>query len=72
MNFVVDRIVNGILICQNLDNKIMFEIERDELDFDVKDGDVISLVDGKYVLNTKLKEERIKIIKDKFDKVKKF
>lgn len=70
MNLVVDRIVNGIAICQNLDNKLMFEIEISEFDFEVKDGDVISLVDGKYELNNELKEERIKTIQDKFNQVK--
>ena len=71
MDLVVDRIVNDIAVCQNLDNKLMFEIDTNEFDFDVHDGDVISLVDGKYVLNNKLKEERKKIILDKFERAKK-
>ena len=70
MNLVVDRIVNGIAICQNLDNKLMFEIDVKEFDFKVNDGDVISLIDGKYELNNELKEERKKIIKDKFERLK--
>ena len=70
MNLVVDRIVNGIAICQNLDNRLMFEIEVEELDFDVHEQDVITLVDGKYILNNDLKEERIKTIKDKFEQLK--
>lgn len=70
MDLVVDRIINDIVICQNLKNKLMFEIDKNELDFDVKDGDVITLIDGKYILNEKLKEERIKVIEDKFNQVK--
>lgn len=70
MNLVVDRVVNGIAICQNLDNKIMFEIDLDDLDFEVHDGDVISLVDGRYELNNKLKDERKKIIMEKLKQAK--
>ena len=70
MDLVVDRIVNGIVICQNLKNRLMFEIDINEFDFKVHDGDVITLKNGKYILNKKLKKERERIIKDKFERVK--
>lgn len=70
MNLVVDRIVNGIAVCQNLDNKLMFEIDISEFDFKVSDGDIITLKDGKYVLNKELKEKRKKEILDKFERAK--
>lgn len=70
MNYVVDRVVNGIAICQNIKNRLMFEIDINELDFKVHDGDVISFKNGKYYLNKKLKKEREKTILDKFNKVK--
>ena len=70
MNLVVDRIVNGIAICQNLDNNIMFEVDIDDLDFEVHDGDIITLVDGRYELNNELKEDRKKIIMEKLKQAK--
>ena len=70
MNLVIDRIVNDILVCQDLDTKMMFEIESKMLDFKVEDGDVISLVNGKYVLNNNLKKQRIDIIKEKLNEAK--
>ena len=72
MNYSVDRVVNGIAVCQNLDNSLIFEIDIEDIGFDVKDGDIISYVDGKYILNNELKEDRLKTIKDKFEQVKKF
>ena len=70
MNLVVDRIINGIAICENLKNKKMVEIDIKKLSFKVHDGDVITFKNGKYILNKKLKEDRKKIILDKFNKVK--
>lgn len=70
MNLVVDRIVNEIIVCQDLETKMMFELESKSLDFKVNDGDVITLVNGKYVLNNDLKKERVNIIKEKINKAK--
>lgn len=70
MNLVVDRIVNDIIICQNIDNKMMFEIDVNTLDFTVHDGDVITLKDGKYFLNKELKAIREQNIKNKFNSLK--
>ena len=70
MNLVVDRVVNGIAVCQNLDNRLMFEIDTSEFDFKVHDGDIITLKNGKYILNKELKDKRKKEILDKFERAK--
>ena len=71
MNLVIDRIVNDIIVCQDLDTSMMFELDSKTLDFKVKDGDIISLVNGKYVLNNDLKRQRINIIQEKLNQAKK-
>lgn len=70
MNLVVDRINEDIVICQDLATKMMFEIDKKTLNFSVQDGDVISLDNGKYILNKKLKEDRLKIISNKLKQAK--
>ena len=70
MNYAVDRIVNGIVVLQNIDNGIMFEIEETELGFKVNDGDIVTLVNGKYILNEDEKEKRELLIKAKMNKAK--
>lgn len=70
MKYVVDRIVNNIVVLQNLDNKIMFEVEESELDFKVKDGDILVFSDGKYIKDDKAKQDRINLIKEKMNKAK--
>ena len=70
MNLVIDRIVNDVIVCQDLETKMMFELESKALGFKVKDGDVITLVNGKYVLNNDLKQQRIDIIKEKLNQAK--
>ena len=70
MNLVVDRIVDEVVVCQSLETKMKFEIDIKSFDFELHDGDVISFIDGKYVLNPELKKQRIEIIKDKINKAK--
>ena len=70
MNLAVDRIVNDIAVCQDLESKMMFEIDIKTLDFEVTDGDVISLQNGKYILNDNLKENRLKTIQEKLNHAK--
>ena len=70
MNLVVDRIVNDIAVCEDIETKMKFEIETKELDFVLHDGDVITLCNGKYILNENLKQKRIETIKEKINKAK--
>ena len=70
MNLVVDRIVNNIAVCQDLDTKIKYEVDTKTLTFNISDGDIITLKDGEYYLNKSLKEERIKIIQEKLNRAK--
>lgn len=48
--YIVDRIEGDKIVLENEDgrNKI---VEKDVLSFDVKEGDVIEYIDGKYIIN---------------------
>ena len=58
MNLVVDRIVNNIAVCQDLDTKIKYEVDTKTLTFNISDGDIITLKDGEYYLNKSLDYEQ--------------
>lgn len=70
MKLAVDRIEDDIVICQDLDTKIIYELDKELLDFEVNDSDIIIFEDGKYKKDDKLKEDRLNIIKNKFEMVK--
>jgi hypothetical protein len=70
MKLAVDRIVGDVAVCQDLETKMMFEIDLKTLDFTVHDGDIIELKDGHYVLNENLKKDRLETIKAKMNQAK--
>lgn len=54
---VVDRIEENIIICQNLDNNKILNINIKEFEFKPKEGDVCYLKNSKYYIN---KDETLK------------
>ena len=70
MKLAVDRIEEDIIVCQDLDTKLLYELDKELLDFEVSDTDIIIFENGKYKKDDKLKEERLNIIKNKFEMAK--
>lgn len=72
MMFIVDRIEEGIVVCEDLISKEIIEISINRFLFEVKENDVIS-VDAKneYVLERKETNERTQQIKSKFEALRK-
>ena len=57
---IVDRIESNIAVCED-ENKNMININLEEFVEIPKDGDVIELIDGKYIIN---KEETENIVNE--------
>ena len=49
--YSVDRIEEDIIVLENIDNKEIVEVNKTELDFEVVDGNILKLVDGKFELD---------------------
>ena len=67
--YVVDRIEDNLIILEDQENKKMIEVDK-SLICDVGEGDIINIVDNKYVV---FKEETISLkdsIRDRFNKLK--
>lgn len=71
MKYAIDRIENNIIVLENLNTKEITNINKNLLNFKVKEGDILVYQNNKYYLDNNEKEKRIKIIKEKFFKVKK-
>ena len=67
MKYSVDKIEDDIVVLQNLDTK---EIKEVKLSFKVKEGDILIYKDNKYIKDDKLKEARMKMLRDKLNKLK--
>ena len=70
MKYAVDRVENDIIILENIENKEIIELNKNDLNFKVNDGDIIVMKNNKYYIDNATKDSRIKLINDKLNKVK--
>lgn len=68
--FAVDRIVDDIVVLENLDNGVISYIYRSFLDFPVNEKDIIIHKDDSFYKDEDEYNKRIEIIKDKFERLK--
>jgi hypothetical protein len=70
MKYAVDRIENNIAILENIEDKNIIEISLDLLPNGVKEKDILKLENENYVLDNDEKEERLRRIKEKMERLK--
>ena len=68
--YSVDRIEEDIIVLENIDNKEIIEINKSELDFEVIDGNILRLVDGKFVLDKEIEVKRKESLRDRLNRLK--
>lgn len=68
--YSVDRIEEDIVVLENIENKEIIEISKSELDFDVVDGNILKLVDGKFVLDQELEVSRKESLRERLNRLK--
>ena len=71
IRYAVDKTEKNIIVLENIDTKEIININKDILDFNVNDGDILIHENNRYYLDNKYKVDRIKIIREKLAKVKK-
>ncbi len=65
--YIVDRIIDGILICEIYETG---EIVKFETNVKAKEGDVVKIVDDKVVIDYELTKQRKLKIAEKFKRLK--
>lgn len=70
MNYAVDRIDENIATIENIINKEKKEVSLELLPKNVKEGSIITLEGGTYILNSNEEETRRKIIEEKLNRLK--
>ena len=68
--YSVDRIEEDIIVLENIDNKEIIEINKSELDFEVVDGNILRLVDGKFVLDKEIEVKRKESLRERLNRLK--
>jgi len=67
MDYIIDRFEGNFAVCQNMKNESIVNIEKSLIVGNAKEGDVITLDNGKYFFDEKKTSERRNLIKAKFD-----
>ena len=68
--YSVDRIEEDIIVLENIDNKEIIEINKSELDFEVIDGNILRLIDGKFVLDQEIEVKRKESLRERLNRLK--
>ncbi len=71
MKYIVDRIEENIVICENQETKKMEEFEKINFSEEIKDGDVVILENNKFKIDKKETEKRKEEINDLMKKLMK-
>ena len=70
MKYSIDKIEDNIVVLESLEDKSIKEIDKKILDFNVKEKDILIYKDNKYYKDDNLKNERIKLLQEKLNKLK--
>ena len=70
MKYAVDRIENGIAVCENLQTKEIKYYKIEELPKGIKDGSIIIWKENKFVLDEDCEQKRKLALRSKMDKLK--
>ena len=68
--YSVDRIEEDTIVLENIENNEIIEINKSELDFKVIDGNILKLVDGKFVLDKETEVRRKESLRERLNRLK--
>lgn len=70
MKYSVDEIIDNVIKLENLETREIIYLNQSDLDFKVLENDVLFYKDGKYYKDEKAKNDRIKMLKEKLERLK--
>lgn len=70
MKYVVEKVEGNIVVLESIIDSSKKYITLEELKFSVKENDVLLFDNEEYILDENEKNDRIKRIKDKMDRLK--
>lgn len=68
--YIVDRVVEEIVVAEEMETRQLTYFDKNILGFEVSDGDVIACKDGFFSKDDNEKNKRLEIIKEKFNRVR--
>lgn len=71
MKYAVDRIENDIAVLENLNDGDILEVKVDLLPAGIKEKDIVVKKENSFLLDEKGKDDRLRRIREKMNKLKK-
>ena len=69
MKYSVDEIIDDVIKLEDLNSEELVYLKKEDLDFEVKENDILVLKDGKYQKDEKTKDERTKYLQEKLEQL---
>ena len=70
MKYSVDRIEGDIVILDNIETNEIIQVKISDLGFDVKEGNIISIDDGKYSLDLNEEVRRKNSLRERMERLR--
>lgn len=65
--YTVEKIEENLVRLENRETKKYFEVEKEILPSNIKEGDILDFIKDKYVINKNLTENKKNNIRSRFD-----
>lgn len=70
MKYIIDRVEDNIVVCENLETKEIIELDKSLLPENIKDGNVLLFENNEYKLDLNEEELRRQRIRERFNRLK--
>lgn len=70
MKYAVDKIEGNIIVLENIKNNKIKEINLKEVNFEVKESDILVFKNNKYIKDENIKNERYNMLRERLEKLK--
>lgn len=70
MKYAVDKIEGNIIVLENIKNNKIKEINLKEVNFEVKESDILVFKNNKYIKDESIKNERYNMLRERLEKLK--
>ena len=70
MKYSIDRIEGDVVILDNIETDEIIEVSKTMFDFEVKEGNIVSLVGNKYVLDFNEEVRRRSSLRERMERLR--
>ena len=70
MKYSVDRIEGDIVVLDNIETTEVIQVNKNDLGFEIREGNILTLVNGKFVLDMAEEVRRKNLLRERMDRLR--